>query len=76
MERLPNAAWQPAPPVGITADGCLRRHLEPLFERSNLTVESRWTEEDVLSNYGYDPDALLREVYGPILDAGHTSVAK
>lgn len=31
-------------------------------------MESRWTEDELLTNYGYDPDELLREVYGPILE--------
>lgn len=32
-------------------------------------MDSRWNDEELLSNYGYDPDALLREVYGPVLDS-------
>ena len=38
-------------------------------------MESRWTDEELLSNYGYDPEALMREVYGSVLDASQTHVA-
>lgn len=31
-------------------------------------MESTWSEDVMLSNYGYDSDALLREVYGSILE--------
>lgn len=37
-------------------------------ERERITVDSTWSEDELLSNYGYDSDALLREVYGPILE--------
>jgi len=36
-------------------------------------VESRLTEDQLLANYGYDPEELLREVYGPILDSSQHS---
>lgn len=32
-------------------------------------MDSTWSEEEILANYGYDSDALLREVYGQILDS-------
>lgn len=32
-------------------------------------MDSTWSEDKILANYGYDSDALLREVYGPILDS-------
>lgn len=31
-------------------------------------MDSTWSEATILANYGYDSDALLREVYGPILE--------
>lgn len=37
-------------------------------ERDRITVDPTWSEEKLLANYGYDSDALLREVYGPILE--------
>lgn len=37
-------------------------------ERERITVDSTWSEDELLANYGYDSDALLREVYGPILE--------
>lgn len=35
-------------------------------------MESHRTEAELLANYGYDADELLREVYGPILETGQT----
>lgn len=37
--------------------------------RERVIVDSTWSEDKILANYGYDSDALLREVYGPILDS-------
>ena len=31
-------------------------------------MDSTWSEDKILANYGYDSDALLREVYGSILE--------
>lgn len=31
-------------------------------------MDPTWSEDELLSNYGYDSDALLREVYGSILE--------
>lgn len=44
-------------------------------ESERITVDSTWSEDELLSNYGYDSDSLLREVYGSLLensqDLGH-----
>lgn len=32
-------------------------------------MDSTWSEAEILANYGYDTDSLLREVYGQILDS-------
>ena len=32
-------------------------------------MDSTWSEDEILANYGYDSDSLLREVYGQILDS-------
>lgn len=29
-------------------------------------MEPHWTDEELLTTYGYDTDALMREVYGSI----------
>ena len=36
--------------------------------RVRIIVDPTWSEDELLSNYGYDSDALLREVYGSILE--------
>lgn len=36
--------------------------------RERITVDSTWSEDELLSNYGYDSDSLLREVYGPLVE--------